>query len=602
MKAESANAPPECTDDDIAVKSFFLGPCAENGDWLQEQLSGFLRHGFAARRAFSEADGAVIPAAEQANAAFRRRQSLMEEKTRILMKRFEKELPKFSPRYMGHMFSELSMPALLGHWVALLQNPNNISKEASHVGLEIEREAVRMLLTMFGFGAHEGTGHFTSGGTIANFEAVLRARARQKLWISLGAYLHEKTGAGPSFFEAAHWGWDAYQAALPAGDERRDFRVWCETLGQSEHFVARVEAAYREKWISPTLIISAGAHYSWMKSADFFGIARESVIQIPLDRRGRLDTVRLRSTLAEMEARKRPVMMVVSLAGSTEFGTVEPIAEIHRALRENTSWKTNIWHHVDAAFGGFFASLTKAPTAVLDRPDALGGLSPTALGDLAAIGEATSVTVDPHKMAYVPYASGVFLCADHRDYPHHRVDAPYIDFDEGSDPGLHTLEGSRAATGAAATWLTGQSIGFDGDGYGRILQRTIAAKRVLEVKLKEHFGDRVLIPPGLDLNIVCFALGPEKKLSVMNAATNALFAKSGTARLDGYSVSRTAMKLDSSRLFLRDWLTANEVKIDDDRAVFIRSCLMNPFLTSRQAKVDFLSGFIQAVDRAIRTG
>jgi glutamate/tyrosine decarboxylase-like PLP-dependent enzyme len=297
--------------------------------------------------------------------------------------------------------------------------------------------------------------------------------------------------------------------------------------------------------------------------------------------------------LADLESRKRPVMMIVSLAGSTEFGTVDPIADVHRALHENKSWIAHVWHHVDAACGGFFAALAQTPSV---------SVAPAVLGDFAAIREATSVTIDPHKMAYVPYASGVFLCADRRDYPHHRVDAPYIDFDDGSDPGLHTLEGSRAATGAAATWLTGQAIGFDGEGYGRILQRTIVAKQALEAKLKEHFGSRLLVPPGLDLNIICFVLCPEKKLSAMNKATNELFAKSGTPQLEGYSVSKTAMKLDSSRMFLREWLIANGIEIDDDRVALIRSCLMNPFLTSRQAKVDFLPDFIKAIDRASQAG
>lgn len=593
MTTKPAIPSPGCTDDEIAVKSFFLGPSAENGEWLQEQLRGLMQSWFAGRRTFSERDGVMIPASERVNPAFRRRQSIMEEKTAELVKRFESELPNFSPRYIGHMSSELSMPALLGHWVALLRNPNNISREASHVGLEIEREAVRMLLTMFGFDAASGTGHFTSGGTIANFEAVLRARARQRLWISLGAYLRGKTGAGPTLFEAAHWGWEAYQSALPGLQERRDFLDWYETLGHSENFTARIEAAYGEKWVAPALVISAGAHYSWIKSADFFGIPREAVIQLPMDASGRLDTLALRSTLADLESRNRPVLMIVTLAGSTEFGTVDPILDVQRALREGGAWKARVWHHVDAAFGGFFACMSKNSAAFI---------APSVLGDLTAISDATSVTVDPHKMAYVPYSSGVFLCADKRDYPHHRVDAPYIDFDDGSDPGLHTLEGSRAATGATATWLTGHAIGFDGNGYGRILRRTVGAKRALESKLKEHFRRRLMIPPGLDLNIVCFALRPENTLSAMNAATNALFSKSGSSMLNGYSVSRTVIKLDSARHFLSDWLAADGVEIDEDRIVLIRSVLMNPFLTSRQGKVDFLADFIRAIDEASRIG
>lgn len=575
---------PACADDDVAVKSFFLGPCAENGEWLQRRLVELLHHWFETRREISEGDGSVIPRADRANAAFLRRQATMEEKTRELMERFARELPKFSPRYMGHMFSELSMPALLGHWVALLQNPNNISKEASHVGLEIEREAVRMLLEMFGFDADHGTGHFTSGGTVANFEAVLRARARQRLWIALGARLREKEGSRISMFEAAHMGWDAFYEALPGESDRRDFLARSDALIHGENFIGEMERVYDEKWKTPVLIVSAGAHYSWIKAADFFGISREAVIENPLDARGRLDIAQLSKMLGELETRRRPVMMAVTLAGSTELGTVDPIGEAARAIRE--SGFQRIWHHVDAAFGGFFACSVEGDT--IERSVRL---------SLRAIREADSVTVDPHKMGYVPYASGVFLCADKRDYPHHRIDAPYIDFDDGADPGLQTLEGSRAATGAAATWLTGRAIGFDGNGYGRILGRTVEAKLALETKLREAFGGSVLIPAGLDLNIACFALRPESRISAMNRATQSIFDASGTPAFDGFSVAKTVMKLDSSRDHLRHWLIPNGIEIDQDRIVLIRSCLMNPFLTSRQARVDFLSDFIQAISR-----
>lgn len=44
------------------------------------------------------------------------------------------------------MFSEISMPALLGHIITLLHNPNNISSEPSTVGTEIEKDAIHFLV------------------------------------------------------------------------------------------------------------------------------------------------------------------------------------------------------------------------------------------------------------------------------------------------------------------------------------------------------------------------------------------------------------------------------------------------------------------------
>lgn len=226
-------------------------------------------------------------------------------------------------------------------------------------------------------------------------------------------------------------------------------------------------------------------------------------------------------------------------------------------------------------------------------------LSGRVCSSLRSIDRVDSVTVDPHKMGYVPYSSGVFLCANKRNYPHHRVDAPYIDFDHDLDPGLQTIEGSRAATGATATWLTGQSIGFDKNGYGRILDRTIAAKQLMEQKLKAAFGQEILIPEGLDLNIVCFAFRSGSLLSETNKISHHIFAMSGTPALSNFCLSKTAIKLDSNRQHLRDWIDSKELVIDEDRIVFVRSCLMNPFLLSKEPRVDFLSEFILALSREI---
>lgn len=579
-----------CDDDEIAVKSFFLGPSAENGDWLRERLLDILGTWFESRQRTSAGDGLVIPPAERSHPAFLQRQAHLEETAAELAHRFESELPKYSPRYMGHMFSELSMPALLGHFVALLHNPNNISRESSTVGLEIEREAIRMLLSMFGVSEDAGTGHFTSGGTLANFEAVLRARTRQKRWIALGAFLHETTGAGPSLFEAAHMGWDAFHRNLDSSAQRREFTNWSEALLHSETFVSRVEAAYGERWVTPAMIVSSGTHYSWIKAAEFFGIPREAIAEVALDEQGRLDLPSLRTLLKECADHRRPVMLLVTIAGSTELGTVDPIDQVCNELRLSAeSWKSSIWHHVDAAFGGFFACLKDEPQ---------GPIPQSTLAHLQAIHRATSITVDPHKLGYVPYASGVFLCTDRRDYAYQQIDAPYIDFDQSGDPGLQTIEGSRAATGAAATWLTGRAIGFNAEGYGRVLRRTAHAKAELEQKLISALGEKVFIPSGLDLNILCFSLKPLDRLSAMNRATQALFAKSGAVALDGFSLSRTCVDLDDSHRSLREHLVAAGVMIDQDHLTLIRSCLMNPFSTTRHANVDFLSAFAMAIRRA----
>ena len=85
------------------------------------------------------------------------------------------EIPTFSPRYLGHMVSDISLPGLLGHVAMLFENANLASREAAMVASKIETEAINLLADMVGLDPVPTRGHFTSGGTLANFEAVWRA-------------------------------------------------------------------------------------------------------------------------------------------------------------------------------------------------------------------------------------------------------------------------------------------------------------------------------------------------------------------------------------------------------------------------------------------
>ena len=98
------------------------------------------------------------------------------------------EIPTFSPRYLGHMVSDISIPSLLGH-IMLFENANLASREAAVVASRIETESINMLAKMIELDPGPSRSHFTSGGTLANFEAVWRARYRLDHWLTLGMCL-----------------------------------------------------------------------------------------------------------------------------------------------------------------------------------------------------------------------------------------------------------------------------------------------------------------------------------------------------------------------------------------------------------------------------
>ena len=135
----------KCSTSDISLKSNFLGPQAENANFLQVAFVEILSQYFDWRKSLFPKDGAAISFADQQNPLFLENQKNLRQLTNNLSTLLQKEIPQFSPRYLGHMFSELSLPGLLGHVAALLHNPNNISKESSHVGLQIEADAIKTL-------------------------------------------------------------------------------------------------------------------------------------------------------------------------------------------------------------------------------------------------------------------------------------------------------------------------------------------------------------------------------------------------------------------------------------------------------------------------
>ena len=91
------------------------------------------------------------------------------------LKRLEGNYPFFHPRYAGQMLKPPHPVAVAGYLAAMLINPNNHALDGGPPTSEMEKEVVRMLAAMFGYG-RDALGHLTSGGTVANLEALWVAR------------------------------------------------------------------------------------------------------------------------------------------------------------------------------------------------------------------------------------------------------------------------------------------------------------------------------------------------------------------------------------------------------------------------------------------
>jgi len=84
--------------------------------------------------------------------------------------RMQDNYPYFHPQYAGQMLKPPHAIARLAYSLAMYINPNNHALDGSRASSPMEKESVAEIARMFGWDLH--LGHLTSGGTMANLEAL----------------------------------------------------------------------------------------------------------------------------------------------------------------------------------------------------------------------------------------------------------------------------------------------------------------------------------------------------------------------------------------------------------------------------------------------
>lgn len=572
--------------------AWFPGPHSESEAWVRAEFQSVLDHWFDWRKHQFRDDPLALTPAERRAPAFLAEREFLAQRLSELCDALTAEIPTYTPRYVGHMKAELSLPALFGWFAAMLHNPNITSKEASKVGTVIETEAIAMLAEMLGFDPNTAQGHFTSGGTLANFEGVWRARYRLDHWLALALYIAETTNTKLDIFAAAHMGWTRFRKLWSEHGLSDDtLKRYSAAASNPADIYRRISRAADRDYLGPVVLVPGNKHYSWRKAANIFGLGEESFWSVALDSSGRLDLADFERLALKVETEARPILMAVSVAGTTETGEIDPIHRLHALLddwKRNRGWR--IWHHVDAAYGGFLCSLLGGP--------AENALSPESAAALRAITKADSVTIDPHKLGYVPYACGAFLARDTDHYVVSGFDAPYLDRPQlGAGKWSSTLEGSRSAAGAAATWLTGKTIGFGSERFGALMAETIASRRAFQTSVSETLAFVRFLEPS-DTNIVCFWIAEDgEALSSSNRRTEALYE--ALLASPDFSVSKTTLGADYAAQ-KRAHLACYGGAEDAEGLVMIRCVFMNPYWSVPAYREALVPQFIALIRRIVQ--
>lgn len=295
------------------------------------------------------------------------------------------------PHYAAHLNCPVTVPAILAELLLSSINSSMDTWDQSAGGTLIEQKLIDWNLEKIGFGK-QADGIFTSGGTQSNLMAILLAR---------------------DSYCATKWpNHNTKMQGLPHD---------CHKL---------------------RIFSSQVSHFSVQKAAAILGLGYDSVISVPCDRYFKMDVVALKKAIENCLSDGFLPMAVVATAGTTDFGSIDPLPEIARVSR-----LYKLWLHVDAAYGcGLLVSQKFRHL-------------------LVGIEHAHSVTVDYHKSFLQPVSCSAFFVKDKRHFAVLTHHADYLNPLSQTDEGISNLVNKSIQTtrrfDALKLWVTLRTMGAD---------------------------------------------------------------------------------------------------------------------------------------------
>jgi aromatic-L-amino-acid decarboxylase len=339
------------------------------------------------------------------------------------------------PGYLAYIPGGGLFPAALADFIADTTNRYTGVWQAAPLLVQLESNALDWLRDWMDF-PETTRGLFTTGGSMATFNAILCARER-------------------------HLGTDIRRGVM---------------------------------------YTSTQAHHSVVKSARLAGVFEDRVCSVAVDEEFRMRPDALAEAIQRDRKKGLTPFLVVSSAGTTNTGAVDPLGAIADLCAAH-----ELWHHIDGAYGAFFY------------------MDPSVRPLLAGLPRADSLTLDPHKGMFLPYGTGALLVRDGaalrtaHDVPHAGY-LPRLPADEFYDPSLHGPDLSRGFPGLRV-WLCVKLLG------AASFRAAIAEKRQLAVEAAARISriPGIVIDAEPQLSLFAFHLSwPGATLEDENAVTRAL--------------------------------------------------------------------------------
>jgi len=224
------------------------------------------------------------------------------------------------------------------------------------------------------------------------------------------------------------------------------------TSGGTEANIQAVRIARnRAETDDPNVVAPASAHFSFRKAAEVLGVELRTA---PVaDHRANLD--------AMTELVDRDTVAVVGVAGSTEYGVVDPIPALAELAAD-----ADALCHVDAAWGGFYL-----PFADYDWHFGHADID--------------TMTIDPHKVGRAAIPAGGLLARETALFDQLAIDTPYLE-----SATQVTLTGTRSGAGVASALAAMEALWPVGyrEQYDRAMANARWVADALESRGHEVFG------------------------------------------------------------------------------------------------------------------
>jgi L-2,4-diaminobutyrate decarboxylase len=322
------------------------------------------------------------------------------------------------PHTAAHLHCPPLLAALAAEVVISALNQSMDSFDQAPIATIIEQKIIQWLCEEANLTASAG-GTFTTGGSQSNYMGLLLARDE---------------------FLQSHWGWPAQKSGLPP--EARKLRILCSEV----------------------------AHFTVEKSAAQLGLGTDCVVRVAVDDKFRMQAAALRDALDLLHKRELLPMAIVATAGTTDFGSIDPLPELAGLART-----AGAWLHVDAAYGGalLFSAQYRDKVAGVELAD--------------------SVAIDFHKLFWQPIPCSVFLLREARHFNSMKMHADYLNPELHEDEGIPNLVTTSLLTSrrfdALKLWISFQALG----------RKKLAAMIDRTIALADHAAQIIRQTPQLEL-------------------------------------------------------------------------------------------------------